>query len=99
MTGAFESTPQLGIETFDLASATLRFFRSSLRTGRELTGCDCGYEKSEQRDPVISGSDRERAERRQEEEVEKQHREDRGEQRGQASPTSRNEEDIQQQRE
>ena len=99
MTRALKRLAQLSVETFDLTPACFGFFCPSFRARGELA---CGYgsgEKREQRNPVVGPGDCKSAERRQEEEVETEHRDDRCCESRQAAPASRDEQDIEQQRE
>ena len=61
-------------ETRHLVAPRDRFARPVLRRRREIAGDDRDDEKGEQRDPVLRIGNRECADRREEEEVERQHR-------------------------
>src|SRR6185369_2242139 len=99
MTRSLKRIAQLRVESLDLTSSRFGFFGSSFGARGELSRSDGSDEKREERNPVVSRGDCESAERRQEEKVETEHRDDRRYECGQAAPARRDEQNIKQQRE
>src|SRR2546430_2431984 len=77
---------QLAVSAFNLDSARLLLLRPVARPRRRLSDRDCGSHKYHECDPVLWLGDGKRVDRRDEEIVETEHAEKRGNQRRAAAP-------------